>query len=192
LLLSSLTRRPTTIAIEVYQELPMALPKIILVPTDFGELSDAALDYAIDLSRVLSSEIILMHAYEIPIVGFPDGAIVATAELTAQILEGAKIGLDQQLASRSNRGVQIRGLIKQGEPYRMVNEAVDELGVGLVVMGTHGRKGIPRVLIGSVAEKVVRTSKVPVLTVHTLDGKPEAQERPAKATANGRDAPSHR
>jgi nucleotide-binding universal stress UspA family protein len=187
----------------------MPLPKIILVPTDFGEPSEAALDYAIDYARALGGEVVLMHSYEIPIIGFPDGAIVATAELTARILEGAQAGLDRQVKNRENCGVTIRGIVKQGDAYHMVNETVDEVGADLIVMGTHGRKGIPRVLIGSVAEKVVRTAHVPVLTVHVSDAvRPQAAasvvDAPAKArpdeakpraVQNGREAPppiSHR
>ncbi len=147
----------------------MSLPKIILVPTDFGEPSEAALDTAIAYAKVFGSEIVLMHAYEIPIVGFPDGAVVATAELTSRLLEGAQAGLDRQIQSRQGHGVTIRGMIKQGDAYRMVNEAAEEVGAGLIALGTHGRKGLSRALIGSVAEKVVRTARVPVLTVHPGD-----------------------
>ena len=147
----------------------MSLPKIILVPTDFGEPSEAALDTAIEYAKVFGSEIVLMHSYEIPIVGFPDGAIVATAELTARLLEGAQAGLDRQIQSRQGSGVTIRGVIKQGDAYRMVNETAEEVGAGLIALGTHGRKGLSRALIGSVAEKVVRTARVPVLTVHSAD-----------------------
>ena len=160
----------------------MSLPKIILVPTDFGEPSEAALDTAIEYAKVFGSEIVLMHAYEIPIVGFPDGAIVATAELTARLLEGAQAGLDRQIASRQGYGVTIRGVVKQGDAYRMVNETAEEVGAGLIALGTHGRKGLSRALIGSVAEKVVRTARVPVLAVHSGDvvkaeiGRPQVEE----------------
>ena len=163
----------------------MSLPKIILVPTDFGEPSEAALDTAIEYAKVFGSEIVLMHAYEIPIVGFPDGAVVATAELTSRLLEGAQAGLDRQIQSRQGYGVTIRGVIKQGDAYRMVNEAAEEVGAGLIALGTHGRKGLSRALIGSVAEKVVRTARVPVLTVHSGDvvkpeiGRPQVEERRA-------------
>ncbi len=166
----------------------MSLPKIILVPTDFGEPSEVALDTAIEYAKVFGSEIVLMHAYEIPIIGFPDGAVVATAELTSRLLEGAQEGLDRQIQSRQGHGVRIRGVIKQGEPYRMVNETAEEVGAALIALGTHGRKGLSRALIGSVAEKVVRTAHVPVLTVHPGDivkaelGRPEAQRAP-EATA---------
>jgi nucleotide-binding universal stress UspA family protein len=162
----------------------MTLPKVILVPTDFGEPSSAALDYAFELAKELGSEIVLMHAFEIPIVGFPDGAIVATAELTSRILEGAQAGLDKQVEQRRDSGVTLRSVIKQGDPYHMVNETAEEVGAGLIVMGTHGRKGLSRALIGSVAEKVVRTAHVPVLTVHVGDmQKPSYVPQPVQ---NGR------
>jgi nucleotide-binding universal stress UspA family protein len=144
----------------------MPHPKTILVPTDFGEPSEAALDTAIDYAKAFGSEIVLMHAFEIPVVGFPDGAMMATAELTTRILEGAQAGLDRQIQERAGCGVPMRGVIKQGDPYRMVNEAAEEVGAGLIALGTHGRKGLSRALLGSVAEKVVRTAHVPVLTVH--------------------------
>lgn len=145
----------------------MTYPKTILVPTDFGEPSEAALDTAIEYAKAFGSEIVVMHAFEIPVVGFPDGAMIATAELTARILEGAQLGLDRQIKSREGCGVTIRGMVKQGDPYRMVNDTADEVGAGLIALGTHGRKGLSRALLGSVAEKVVRTAHVPVLTVHS-------------------------
>lgn len=165
------------------------LPKIILVPTDFGEPSEAALDTAIAYAKVFGSEIVIMHAYEIPIVGFPDGAVVATAELTSRLLEGAQEGLNRQIRSRDGCGVTIRGVIKQGDAHRMVNETAEEVGAGLIALGTHGRKGLSRALIGSVAEKVVRTARVPVLTVHSSDvvraevGRPQVEAEGAAQPA---------
>lgn len=168
----------------------MQSPKTILVPTDFGEPSEAALETAIEYAKVFGAEIVLMHAFEIPIVGFPDGAIVATAELTSRILEGAQAGLDHQIAVHQGCGVVIRGVIKQGDPFRMVNETADEVGAGLIALGTHGRKGLSRALLGSVAEKVVRSAHVPVLTVHPPEQlatrapiEPEADRSDAAAPA---------
>jgi nucleotide-binding universal stress UspA family protein len=154
-------------------------PKIILVATDFGEPSEAALETAIEYAKVFGSEIVLMHAFEIPIVGFPDGAVLATAELMDRILEGAQAGLDRQIKNHEGCGVAIRGVIKQGDPYRMVNDAAEEVGAGLIAIGTHGRKGLSRALIGSVAEKVVRTARVPVLTVHPSEVMKGEDSRPA-------------
>jgi nucleotide-binding universal stress UspA family protein len=144
----------------------MALPTTILVPTDFGEGSAAALTYAVELARALGAQIVLLHTYEIPVVGFPDGTLIATADLTSRMLDGAQEGLrgiEQRLA---DAGVKLGSLVKQGEAWRTILETADEVAAGLIVMGTHGRRGLPRALLGSVAEKVVRMSSCPVLTVH--------------------------
>lgn len=149
----------------------MDLPKTILVPTDFGEASDRALAYAVALGKKLGAEVVLLHAFEIPLVGFPDGAMVATAELTSRILEGAQLGLDRCVTRHKGDGVPLRGLVRQGDPWRTVLDTAKEVSAGLIVMGTHGRKGLPRALIGSVAEKIVRTSPVPVLSVHAEENR---------------------
>ena len=67
------------------------------------------------------------------------------------------------------RGVATRGVLKQGPTWQTIVETADEVGAGMIVMGTHGRHGLPRALLGSVAEKVVRTAHTPVLTVHVED-----------------------
>ena len=143
----------------------MSIPHKLLVPTDFGTGSQAALDEAIELAKVFGAEIVLLHAYEIPMVGFPDGTLVATADLTSRILEGAREGLDRVIRENADEGVRMQAVIKQGDPWRSIDEAIAEHGIDLVVMSTHGRKGLPRALLGSVAEKVVRTASCPVLTV---------------------------
>lgn len=159
----------------------MNKPRIILVATDFGEPSEAALDTAIEYARVFGAEIVLMHAFEVPIVGFPDGAVMDVADLTSRLMEGAKEGLNREVQLREACGVTIRVIVKQGEPWRMVNETAEEVGAGLIAVGTHGRRGLSRALLGSVAEKVVRTAAVPVLTVHPSDvGVPHALPRDAQ------------
>lgn len=163
----------------------MSLTKMILVPTDFGEPSEAALDYAVELAGAFGAEIALMHAYEIPIIGMPDGTIVATAELTSRLLDGAKIGLDRQIEARSASRIVMRAIIKQGDACSMINETASELGAGLIVMGTHGRRGLPRALIGSVAEKVVRTAHVPVLTIHATPHPPESARAEPSSRVKG-------
>ena len=147
----------------------MSLPKTILVPTDFGEASEHAVEYALELAKALGSEVVLMHAFEIPAVGFPDGAMIATADMTNRVLEGAQVGLERQAAQYEGSGVGMRTIVKQGDAWRSIIAAAEELGSDLIVMGTHGRRGLPRALLGSVAEKVVRTAHCPVLTVHKAD-----------------------
>jgi len=149
----------------------MSLPKTILVPTDFGTGSEAAMSYAVDLAKALGADLVLMHAYEIPMVSFPDGNLVATPDLTSRILEGAKEGLDKTLHAHDADGLVMRALVKQGESSSAICEAADEVGAGLVVMATHGRHGLSHAILGSVAEKVVRNAHVPVLTVHAPHAK---------------------
>ena len=147
----------------------MTLPKTILVPHDFGTGSDHALTYAVDLAKALGAEVVVMHAYEIPMIGFPDGALVATAELASRVLEGANVGLKKAVEMHAGAGVPVRSLVKQGPPWQTVVETATEIAAGMIVMGTHGRHGLPRALLGSVAEKVVRSAHCPVLTVHSGD-----------------------
>ena len=147
----------------------MALPKTLLVPSDFGTGSDHALAYAVDLAKALSAEIIVLHAYEIPVIGFPDGAVIATPEIATRLSESARIGLEKTVAPHASSGVPMRAVVKQGASWSAIVDAAEELGAGMIVMGTHGRKGLPRALLGSVAEKVVRSAKCPVLTVHAAD-----------------------
>jgi nucleotide-binding universal stress UspA family protein len=143
----------------------MSTPKRILVPTDFGEGSEAALTYAIDLAKPLHAEVVVMHAYEIPVVGFPDGALVATPDLTTRILEGAREGLEKTVRMHEADGVALTQLVKQGDAAGAIASAANEVGAELVVMSTHGRRGLTHALLGSVAEKVVRIAPCPVLTV---------------------------
>ena len=147
----------------------MNLPKTILVPTDFGASSDRALAYAASLAKALGAEIVVLHAYALPIIGFPDGALVATPELATRITEGTNIGMRKALETHAGAGVPMRSVIKQGVTWRTILDVATELGCDMIVMGTHGRHGLPRALLGSVAEKIVRSAHLPVLTVHTED-----------------------
>ena len=144
------------------------MPKIktLLVPIDLGEQSNAALDYAVDLAETLGARIYVLYAFELPIVGFPDGVVLPTAELASRITTAGQAALDHAIERHTGRKVEMTALLKQGDPREMIVEQAKEVGADLIVMGTHGRRGAARALIGSVAERVVRTATVPVLTVH--------------------------
>lgn len=144
----------------------MRTPKNILVPVDFGEASDAALDYAVDLAEGTDAKVFVLHTFEIPIVGLPDGVVAATAELTGRIVNAAQKALDDLSKRYDGRKVPVTTILKQGDAREVILAEAKDLGADLIVIGTHGRRGIARALIGSVAESVVRTSPVPVLTVH--------------------------
>jgi nucleotide-binding universal stress UspA family protein len=136
----------------------------ILVPHDFSDTASRALDYALDLAERLGSSVTVVHAYEIPVYGFPEGPIV-TAEMAGQI-EAAAHGAIEAVAKRSKRtGVEVNFVLRQGPAWSEIQAVAKEIGADLVVIGSHGRRGLSRALLGSVAEKVVRTAPCPVLTV---------------------------
>jgi nucleotide-binding universal stress UspA family protein len=137
----------------------------ILVPHDFGETAQHAFDFAMDLADKLGAKVTVVHAYEVPVYGFPDG-VVLTAEMSGQIERAARAALDGVAARGRRPSVDVQVALRQGAAWSEIDAAAQQLEADLIVMGTHARRGVARALLGSVAEKVVRTSPVPVLTVH--------------------------
>jgi nucleotide-binding universal stress UspA family protein len=149
-------------------------PQTLLVAVDFSDSSEAALAYAVDLASKLGARIVVMHTYELPVYGFPDGALVASVEVATHIMEAAQVGLDGMVARYRDR-IKIDTVLRQGVAWEEVRAVAEELGADLIVIGTHGRRGLARALLGSVAEKILRTSTKPVLAIHA----PPAQKRAA-------------
>jgi nucleotide-binding universal stress UspA family protein len=143
----------------------MAAPKRILVPTDFTETSERALDWALDLAARIGASVTVMHAYEIPVIGFPDGAIIATPEVATRIADASRAALDATAEKRRSGPVAIDTLLREGVAWEAINAVADEIDADFVVIGTHGRRGLARALLGSVAENVVRTAHRPVVTI---------------------------
>lgn len=163
------------------QDPDMATFKKIIVPIDFSDTSLHALDYAIEMAKKLGASVTVMHAFELPIFGFPDGALVASAEVAARITDGAIAGLKAAIEARKNAGVPLESALRQGPADEEVEALVKATGADLIVIGTHGRRGLARALLGSVAEKVVRTASCPVLTVHAPSQKIEGKAAAARA-----------
>ncbi len=107
-----------------------------------------------------------MHSYEIPIVGFPDGALVATADIATRIADASRVALEGAVAKRAGGAVPVDGILRDGVAWEEINRVAEDIDADLVVMGTHGRRGLARALLGSVAEKVVRTAHRPVTLIH--------------------------
>jgi nucleotide-binding universal stress UspA family protein len=144
----------------------MLTVRTILVPVDFTETSDRALDYAVAMAARFEASVVVMHAYEIPVYGFPDGALVASGEVATRISEAAQKALDRLVEARKDKGVKLSALLRTGVAYDLANTVAEEIDADLIVIGTHGRRGIARALLGSVAENVIRTAKRPVLVIH--------------------------
>jgi nucleotide-binding universal stress UspA family protein len=140
--------------------------KTILAPIDFTETSTHALDYAVDFAAVLGAAVSVVHVYQVPIYSFPDAVVVAPPALAADLSAAAQKALDAAVSSRQRRCPAISGTLVTGNTWEEICRLATEQNADMIVMGTHGRRGIPRALLGSIAEKVIRTSTVPVLTVH--------------------------
>ncbi|HLK37550.1 MAG TPA: universal stress protein [Polyangiaceae bacterium] len=140
----------------------------ILVPHDFSETADHALAYALGLAQKLGAKVTILHAYEIPAYGFPEVPAL-TLEAAGQIERGAQSALDAVARRAQRPGVAVAGVLRHGPAWSEIDAAAKESRADMIVLGTHGRRGLARALLGSVAEKVVRTAPCPVLTVHVGD-----------------------
>lgn len=143
----------------------------ILVPTDFGESSEQAVRLAVQVAARFNATLTLLHSFEVPAYVYA-GLGATTADYLVPIEDAARRSLEDALRAVQAESPSAQALLKQGAAWQGILDATKEIGADLVVMGTHGRQGISRALIGSVAEKVVRLSSVPVLTVR---GKPSAK-----------------
>jgi nucleotide-binding universal stress UspA family protein len=141
----------------------------VLVPTDFSEGSRRALDVAIDLAQRFDASIVLMHACEPPADGLDE-------PLYSTVLDAVE--LEEVLAAIRTRWPRSEARLTSGTPWRQILRAVDETKADLIVIGTEGHHGLRRVLLGSVAERVVRVAPIPVLTVRARDAKPTERFAP--------------
>ncbi|HEY8505975.1 MAG TPA: universal stress protein [Gemmataceae bacterium] len=133
--------------------------RTILYPTDFSEPARAAFDLACSLARDHGARLVVLHVYPPPrahgdIIDFraPDGPVES---LRAQLHE----------VRPPEPGPEVEYRLEEGDPAAVILRVAAERGCDLIVMGTHGRTGLWRVLLGSVAERVLRDAPCPVLTV---------------------------
>jgi len=144
----------------------------ILVPNDFSDCAPGVVRRAAQLATALDAELVLMHSYEIPSGLTPEtriepeskGPPVAVGE---HLRSGAEGRMPAFVRLAEAEGARARALVRAGKPVDAILEAADEVGAGMIVMGTHGRRGLHRVLLGSVAEAVLRRSELPVMTVRS-------------------------
>jgi nucleotide-binding universal stress UspA family protein len=141
----------------------------ILVPTDFGDSSDRAVDIAVELAEKLDASVTLLHTYEIPTYAYA-GLAFAPDDYLSAVADAAKRDLEAVLAKVRARMPRVKAMLRQGEPRAEILAAIHETRADLVVMGTHGRHGLARAFLGSVAEATVRSSRIPVLTTRSAPG----------------------
>jgi nucleotide-binding universal stress UspA family protein len=136
-----------------------------LVPVDFSDHANQALDYAMSLARKLGARLTLLHVIQpLPLGGADMGMALPYTyiqELEAEISNSMQAYLERVTAA----GLEGEIAVVHGVPFHEIIETAKIQQVDLIVMGTHGRTGIQHVLLGSVAEKVVRLAPCPVLVV---------------------------
>ena len=142
-----------------------ALPTVsfakILVATDFSQTSDRALEHALSLARSYSSRIFLTHVVPSDLMMAPELAAASSDEMR----RAARAEMERIESSGRFFGVPHEVLIEEGSLWPNLEKLIHKLGIDLVVVGTHGKGTVQKVLIGSSAEEVFRQAQVPVLTV---------------------------
>lgn len=151
----------------------------LLAPIDFSEHSRVAIDYAIELAKTYDAQLHLLHV--------TDDASLTTAygvepmtNITDELARGAEEAMDELIATLDYPHVHSQVVL--GHPARSILDYVDENESDLIVLSSHGRSGIERMLLGSVSEKVVRMAPSPVFTVKSF-GKSLLSSDPKKAAS---------
>ncbi|MGH7169175.1 MAG: universal stress protein [Gemmataceae bacterium] len=144
----------------------------ILHPTDFSEHSEFAFRLACALARDYNARLILLHVMPPPMVIYAGGPVPAE---TWPDVEEVKEKL-RNLEGRTHR-VRVESQVMEGDPVDMILRAAEETHSEVIVMGTHGRSALARLLMGSVAEAVLRKAPCPVLTAKPAAARMKAVEQ---------------
>jgi nucleotide-binding universal stress UspA family protein len=134
----------------------------ILIPTDFSEHSRQASKYACELAKRFIAELHLLHVVQ-PLVLPESGGLLPQDEVDWE--EGRKKDLEELKEPGFEHATRVIRTVQTGTPFVEIVRYARDNDIDLIVMGTHGRTGLMHALIGSVAERVVRKSPCPVLTV---------------------------
>jgi nucleotide-binding universal stress UspA family protein len=136
----------------------------VLTATDLGPDAERAVDLSIALVASSGGRLSLLHVFEVPTYMYA-GAVYSPLEHLGTLQAEARRRFDELAATVRARCPRLEAVFKVGSPWEQILASGTELQADLVVVGTRGRRGIARAVLGSVAEKVVRLSPVPVLTV---------------------------
>ena len=138
----------------------------ILAPTDFSEYSKQAVVAALELARRFGAKLTILHVVELPpypVEGYVPPAVNAT--FLDDLERQATQDLAQLVPEAEANNVEVVRLVAVGSPYRTIIDTAEAAQVDLIVMATAGRSGFSRLIMGSIAERVVRTATCPVLTI---------------------------
>jgi nucleotide-binding universal stress UspA family protein/predicted phosphoribosyltransferase len=136
----------------------------ILVAVDFHAASLRAVAYATRLARSMGAQLTVLHAFDVVSNAYPTD--LPPAALPAELRRAAERNLAAMVLAISERHVPARSILRDGMPAKEIVDVARDVEADLIVVGTHGRRGLRRLVLGSVAEQVVRRSAVPVITIH--------------------------
>lgn len=145
---------------------------VVLVATDFSQQAELAVAQAVNIATSLGAELVLLHVDPVAEPA-PRGVVLSARALTQMqsVADEVRQQAEQRLENLATRlrreGLEVSTRFTVGRPDESIVNTAGELGVGLIVTATHGRSGVARFLLGSVAERVVRQSDIPVLVVRS-------------------------
>ncbi len=143
--------------------------KKILCPVDFSDTSIGAANNAIKFASEVKAELTFIHVLDIQTlqnIADLSGGGINDMDL---LVEEEKPVLSKLKDEAEKKGVTVNTVLTRGEPVNIVLNKIKEGGFDLIIMGTHGKKGLTRLVLGSMAESIVRQSKIPVLLYHCTD-----------------------
>ena len=141
----------------------------VLVPTDFSPPSDAALDYARVMARHFGASLRVLHVVDernLEEAFVSDAVIPISPAMRSERLQQAHERLSHRVKAADGLALPAKAEVVFGKPSQVIVDYANDHGFDLIVMGTHGREGLAHLLMGSVAELVVRTARCPVMTLH--------------------------
>jgi nucleotide-binding universal stress UspA family protein len=141
--------------------------KSILLPTDFSDYSKYALDYAVSFATQYKAKLYVLHVLLSPhaLAGFEAAPFVSFERLYTEMKKSADEAMNRFISDDVRKEVPVETAIVQGAPFIEIIKFARAKDVDLIVIATHGRTGLSHVLFGSVAEKVIRKSPCPVLSI---------------------------
>ncbi len=137
----------------------------ILVPLDGSKLSERALNQVETLAKALQAEVILIRVIENPLAATPEAGPAFEKKVAGETMDQATSYLKGVVSSLKEKGIKRRSVVQEGPPHSAILKLGHNEDVDLIVMSTHGRTGLSKVVLGSVAEKVLYATKRPVLLV---------------------------
>lgn len=144
--------------------------KRIVAATDFGPSSQSAVELAMNLALSQGAKLTLVHAYAVYVAMYP----IAVAPTIDGVRDAATGAMDRVIEHLRARMPGVEGFVRHGDAWTEIIDQAKESSADLIILGTHGHRGVSRLFLGSVAERVVRCSPIPVLTVRHQDAETHA------------------